>query len=108
MAEELMKPGERQLKEMTPYVLDLIDNLNNLLVENEQILVQRDLARKLDVVLSIMTLHRYNPDIFMKEVWDQLLQIVDQLKQIPELSGKLDGILSDIDKLNELKKEAGI
>ncbi|BCU69140.1 hypothetical protein [Stygiolobus caldivivus] len=108
MSEELMKPGERQLKEMIPYIMDLIDNLNNLLAENEAILAEKGIARKLSVILSIITLHRYYPDVFMKEVWDQLLQTIDQLKQIPEVSGKLSDILNDIEKLNELKKEAGI
>jgi hypothetical protein len=44
----------------------------------------------------------------MKEVWDQLLQLVDQMKSMPELSDKLKDILADIEKLNQLKKEAGI
>lgn len=103
-----MKPGERQFDDMIPYIMDLIDNLNTLLAENGALLSQKGIARKLSVVLSIMTLHRYYPQVFMKEVWDQLLQLVDQMKSMPELSDKLNDILADIEKLNQLKKEAGI
>ncbi|MDT7873288.1 MAG: hypothetical protein RRB18_06745 [Sulfolobaceae archaeon] len=108
MSEELMKPGERQFNDMIPYIMDLIDNLNTLLAENEALLSQKGIARRLSVVLSIMTLHRYYPQVFMKEVWDQLLQLVDQMKSMPELSDKLKDIIADIEKLNQLKKEAGI
>jgi hypothetical protein len=108
MSEELMKPGERQFNDMKPYIMDLIDNLNTLLTENEALLSQKGIAKELSVVLSIMTLHRYYPQVFMKEVWDQLLQLVDQMKSMPELSDKLKDILADIEKLNQLKKEAGI
>ena len=106
--ESLLKPGEKELKEMQPYIFDLIDQLNNILTQNEDILTQNGLARRISVTLSIMTLHRYNPDIFMKEVWDDVLQLVEELKKIPQLSGQLNDLLADIDKLNELKKEAGI
>ena len=80
MSEELVKPGERERKEMLPYIMDLINQLNTVLAENEQLLSQNGLARKLSVTLSIMTLHRYNPEVFMKEIWDQVLQIVEELK----------------------------
>lgn len=108
MSEELLKPGEAQLKEMQPYIFDLIDQLNNILVQNEDILSQNGLARRISVTLSIMTLQRYYPDVFMKEVWDDLLQIVEELKKIPQISSQLNDLLADIDRLNELKKEAGI
>jgi len=29
--EELLEPGENRLKEMQPYIFDLIDQLNNIL-----------------------------------------------------------------------------
>ncbi|BFH72408.1 hypothetical protein SJAV_03520 [Sulfurisphaera javensis] len=106
--EELLKPGERELKEMQPYIFDLIDQLNNILTQNEDILTQNGLARKISVVLSIMTIHRYYPDVFMKEVWDDVMQIVDELKKIPQISNQLNDLLADVDKLNELKKQAGL
>jgi len=53
-----------------------------------------------------MTLHKYYPDIFMKEVWNDVLQIVEELKKIPQLANQLNDLLADVDKLNELKKEA--
>ncbi|BAB66994.1 hypothetical protein [Sulfurisphaera tokodaii] len=106
--EELLKPGENELKEMQPYIFNLIDQLNNILVQNEDLLTQNGLARRISVTLSIMTLHRYNPDIFMKEVWDDVLQIVEELKKIPQVANQLNDLLADIEKLNELKKQAGI
>jgi hypothetical protein len=108
MSEELVKPGERESKEMLPYIMDLINQLNTVLVENEQLLTQNGLARKLSVALSIMTLHRYNPEVFMKEIWDQVLQIVEELKKIPQLQNYMNDIIADVEKLNELKKLAGI
>ena len=109
MAEEtLLKPGESILKEMQPYIFDLIDQLNNILTQNEDLLTQNGLARRISVTLSIMTLHRYYPDVFMKEVWDDVLQIVEELKKIPQITNQLNDLLADVDKLNELKKEAGI
>ncbi|AWR95187.1 hypothetical protein [Acidianus brierleyi] len=107
MSEELMKPGERQLTEIRSYLFDLLDKVNSLAEENRVLLSNKGLESKLSIALELITMHRYDLDIVMKNYWNSFKEIISELSNITELKDKLNDILEDVNQIEELRKEAG-
>jgi regulator of replication initiation timing len=108
MSEELMKPGERQLTEIRSYLFDLLDKVNSLVEENRALLSSKGLESRLNISLELITMHRYDLDIVMKNYWNSFKEIINELKNIAEVKDKLTDILEDVNKIEELRKEAGL
>ncbi len=108
MSEELMKPGERQLTEIRSYLFDLLDKVNSLVEENRALLSSKGLESRLNISLELITMHRYDLDIAMKNYWNSFKEIINELKNIAEVKDKLTDILEDVNKIEELRKEAGL
>ncbi|BCS93962.1 hypothetical protein L3N51_00466 [Metallosphaera sp. J1] len=108
MAEELVKPGEKQLEEIRGYLFDLLDNLNDISVKHEKILVSKGIMPKLAVLLGMITMQRYQIDLVMKYYWKQLEEIINSMSQLQELQGELKDIMEDVQKIKELASLAGL
>lgn len=108
MAEELVKPGEKQLVEIRGYLFDLLDNLNDISVKHEKILVSKGIMPRLAVLLGMITMQRYQVDLVMKYYWKQLEEIINSMSQLQELQGELKYIMEDVQKIKELASLAGL
>ncbi len=103
--EELMKPGERELTEIRSYLFDLLDAVNALVESNRQVVSR--VGAKLLVSLELVTMQRYNLDLVMREYWGQFKSALMELANSPELKDKMGDILNMVNKIEELRKEAG-
>ena len=101
--EELLKPGERELKEAVTYIQSLIDDINDLIANYENVLASRGILPRLLPLVSLITLHRYYPDLVFKEVWPSFRPLVDQMAQIPELKDAMGSVLEDVKVLDNIK-----
>ncbi|ABP95633.1 MULTISPECIES: hypothetical protein [Metallosphaera] len=108
MAEELMKPGEKQLEEIRGYLFDLLDNLNDISVKHEKLLASKGIMPKLAVLLGMITMQRYQIELVMKYYWKQLEETINSMSQLQEIQGELGDVLQDVQKIKELASLAGL
>ncbi len=108
MSEELVKPGEREVEEMEGYIRDLLDVMNDILAKNKKALSSAGIAPRLGVLLGVMTMHRYNPDLFM-QYWEEFKSLVEKCKTVPTTK---DRITNEVDPLiaqvESIKSGAGL
>jgi|GEM_PF-695779 hypothetical protein len=102
MSEHLTKPAERELEEARGYLFDLLDQLNELMVREEALLSSKGILPRLSLIVSLVTMHRYQMDLVAKNYWPQLDVLISQLSQIPELKDKLREILADAEAIRAL------
>ncbi len=108
MSEELIKPGERQIEEMEGYARELLDVMNDILAKNKRDLTEAGIAPRLGVLLGVMTMHRYNPDLFM-QYWSEFKSLVEKSKTVPAVKDRItmevDPLIAEIDSI---KNGAGL
>ncbi|BBG22973.1 hypothetical protein [Sulfuracidifex tepidarius] len=108
MSEELVKPGERAVEEMEGYIRDLLDVMNDILAKNKRALSDAGISSRLGVLLGVMTMHRYNPDLFM-QYWNEFKSLVEKCKAVPtvkdRVSNEVDPLIAQIEAL---KSGAGL
>jgi hypothetical protein len=108
MSEELVKPGERQVEEMEGYIRELLDIMNDILTKNKRALADAGVSSRLSVILGIMTMHRYNPDLFMQD-WNEFKSLVDKCRSVAtvkdRITNEVDPLISEIESI---KSAAGL
>lgn len=102
MSEHLVKPGERELEKARGYLFDLLDKLNDLMVKEESLLSYKGVLPRLAVIVSLITMHRYEMELVFKNYWPQFNDLVQQLSQLPELKDEMRDIKADAEAINDL------
>ncbi|QKQ99156.1 hypothetical protein GWK48_00995 [Metallosphaera tengchongensis] len=108
MAEELMKPGEKQLEEARGYLFDLLDRLNEVSVKHEKVLASKGIMPRLATVLGMVTMQRYQIDLVIKYYWKQLEEVLNSMSQIQEIQADMKEIMEDANMIKSLVQEAGL
>lgn len=107
--ESILKPGERESREIVGYIQMLLDSLNDFMIKYKSDLQNLGVMNRLVVLTEIITMHKYNPEIYMSSnsqkmsYWDELVSIIQKIKQDQKLAKDLSDIEDLINKINELR-----
>ncbi len=102
--ESILKSGEREMREIAGYVQLLLDSLNDLITKYKDELKNMGILNKLLIDMEIITMHKYNPEVYITSgYWDDLVNIINLMKQNNKISNDLSDIIKLLEEINELK-----
>jgi len=110
MTEEanILSPGERERNEIVGYIQLILDSLNELIVKYRSELKEMGVINKLVVIIGIITMHKYNPEVYMRSYWEELVSLINTIKQDKRIANDLRDLEALIEKVNSLRKLAGL
>ncbi|AHC50852.1 hypothetical protein SUSAZ_01800 [Sulfolobus acidocaldarius SUSAZ] len=101
---ELLKPGERERDEIIAYIQVLLDYLNDFISKHRSELIKLGVMSRLLKNISFISMHKYSPEIYIREYWDEIVSIMDTLKKDPQLEKEIVEMNDILEKISELRK----
>ncbi|AKA75105.1 hypothetical protein SULI_10410 [Saccharolobus solfataricus] len=102
--ESILGTGERERREIVGYIQMLLDSINDLMVKYKQELKNMGVINRLGILTEIITMHKYNPEVYMGNYWEELLSLINIIKQDQKLANEVKDIEELIEKINSLKE----
>ncbi|MEM0373338.1 MAG: hypothetical protein QXV69_09300 [Sulfolobaceae archaeon] len=96
----LLDYRERIKSEIIGKISELLNELNQLIVNHREELVRLGILSKILVVTSVIHMHKYDPDVYMKSWWEDLKSLVNKIGEIAsDSSSIIRSIISEIEAL---------
>ncbi|WP_338601918.1 hypothetical protein V6M85_01115 [Sulfolobus tengchongensis] len=104
--ESILKPGERERREIVGYIQQLLDIVNDLMLKYKDELKSIGVINKLTIILEVITMHKYNPEVYMGSYWDEFVSIINTIKQDPKLASEVEEVERLVDRINNIRNVA--
>ncbi|QGA54272.1 hypothetical protein GFS03_06625 [Sulfolobus sp. E5-1-F] len=98
--------GERERREIVGYIQMLLDSINDLMVKYKLELKNMGVINRLQIITEIITMHKYNPEVYMGVYWEELVGIIDTIKRDQKIANELKDIEELVEKINSLRQLA--
>ncbi|MEM0363516.1 MAG: hypothetical protein QXH75_06925 [Sulfolobaceae archaeon] len=104
LEESPLKPGERERNEIVGYINLFLDSLNDFMVKHSTELKNIGVSNKLAVLTGIITMHKYNPEVYINSYWEELVNTLKSIRNQLNVSKELEEMDNLISKINELRE----